>query len=161
MRLTNKTKTEDFVPLLNDERMSVVMDAVTAIPLRTPIVSMSIAAFAELSEGILPDEVATEPLAVVYLGKLKTLTKEVEGLSKYIAKMQVPQSADERTACAGVDFPSLTERMLLDCAEFFSLHSFDDAEKMTVASWLLIQKNKSANARYQYNFSKIKRNGKR
>ena len=55
----------------------------------------------------------------------------------------------------GVDFPNAVERMLLDCVKFFHLHSFDEAERLKVAEWLLVAKEEASAANYERNRAAI------
>lgn len=155
MILNYHTKTRDVLPLLNEERLTDVLDKVTAVMLTTPVTSMTIAEFAAVTDGELPSEILKERRALRCLGKIRQLRDELKAVGDYIQRMRPKPTADEERAMQGVDFPSAIERMLLDCVKFFHLHSFEEAEKMKVAEWLLVAKEEASAAKYERNRASI------
>ena len=155
MKITEKTLTRDVLPLLTEKRMADLLERVPAVPLRRHVAGMTIAEFAAVTDGELPSEVTRERHALRCIGKIRSLRDEVKQVGDYIQKMRPNLTEDEKRASFGVDFPTAIERMLLDVAKFFSLHSFEEAEKVKVAEWLLIAKDAAATAKYERNMAKL------
>lgn len=158
MRITRRTKTRDILPLLTKERLEEVLEQVPEVPLRKPLLSMTVGEFGEIvsdEEGWLLELVKENRRALVFLGKVKTFRKEMEGISKFLKMFDYKQSQEESAAARGVMFPTLPQKMLLKCAEFFHLTSFEAAEKCKVSDWLLIFQDEASSALYQRNYSKI------
>ena len=79
----------------------------------------------------------------------------MEQLNKFIGRFERKSTAEENQAKRGVLFPSLVQRMLIDVTKFFGLKSFDEAEKVKVADWLLVFQNEAATNLFNYNLQKI------
>lgn len=155
MKVTKETRTRDIEPLLTIRNVEQVLKAVPSVPLKRSVVSMTIADFEEVSRGTIPMEITRERKAWRYLGKLRKLKEEMEQVERFCKRVMPKQTAEDRAAAVGVEFPTGVERMLLDVATFFSLHSFEEAERVSVASWMLIAKDKSAAVKFERNRNRL------
>ena len=155
MKITKRTMACDVVPLLNEKRIAELLERVPAVPLQKHVTGMTIAEFAAVTDGELPEEVTNERYALRYIGKIRTLMDELKSVGEYVKKMRPTLSEDEKKASSGVDFPTAVERMLLDVAKFFALRSFEEAERVKVAEWMLIAKDAAATAKYERNLARI------
>lgn len=155
IRITEKTRTRDVLPFLTAANMQQVLDRVAPVSLSRRLVEYTVGEFVALTRGEFPSEVLKERRAVRMLGKLRTLRDETENLQKYIKRLSVPMSASDKQAAIGVQFPTGEERMLVDLVKFFGLKSFEEAEKMTVASWLLVVKDTASSAKFERNRARL------
>lgn len=144
------------MPLLNEERIKELLQKIPARPLDEPLLKLSCGEFIKR----LDDKFAMAffvPDAEVFeaFGKYRQFMQELRDVTDYIKRYEVEQSADEKAAAGGVDFPTLPERILLDCVRFYNLHSTEDAERLPICDWLLVLKSEGSAAQFQRNLSKI------
>lgn len=158
MKITKNTRTRDLLPLLTKDNLEQVLEQVPEQPLEKPLLSMSVAEFGEIvsdEEDWLLELARKNRRALDFLGKLKRFQAEMNGISSFLKRFECTQTNEEKSAASGVLFPTLPQRMLLECCEFFHLHSFEDAEKCKVSDWLLVFQNNASSVLYQRNYSKI------
>lgn len=158
MLVTKKTKTKDLLPLLNtQEKIDMVLEAIEPYPLDKDLLSMNIEEFSHviLEEEDYIKELLSEKRAYKALGKLKSYRKQMEQLTKWMEKLEVKQSQDEKTASLGVDFPDMIQRMLITVTKFFGLKSFSEAEKCLISDYLLIYMDQSSDVKFQRNYQKL------
>ncbi len=158
MRITKRTKTKDILPLLTKERLDDLLEQVEAIPLKKSILSMTLTEFNDIisdEEYFVLELVKHNRKALKFLGKLKSFREQMNGLNAFFKRLEIKQTPEETAATKGVLFPDIMQRMLLTCCQFFHLKSFEEAEKCTVGSYMLIYQNEAANAIYQRNYNKI------
>lgn len=150
IRITNRTKTKDILPLLNAKNIERLLDAVPEYPLETAILSLEIKDFA----AILEDEesfisrLLNEKRALVAFGRLKQYRKEIKQFADFIKLYDFKESNEEEQAKKGIVFPNMSMRMMSDCVRFFGLSSFEEAEHKKVNEWLAVFQNDAANALY-------------
>lgn len=156
MYVDRKTKTKSILPLIDEQRLKLVLEQVPPVKLGWSVVSMSISDFEDsVLDPNFVNRFMTEKYAFDAFGKLKTFIDEREKVMKYIDSLQVEPSDMEKKAAAGIEFPSLFERMRHDLISYFGLHSIADAEKMSVGTWLFIEKKKTADEKYQRRFQQL------
>lgn len=158
MLITKKTKTKDILPLLTKkELLDELLDKVPPVPLKKPIISMTIKEFSNiiLDEEAYINKLLSKRRALTAFGMIKTYRSEMQGLSSWLKKHEIAQTAEEKQAAADVDFPSMIERMLITVTKFFNLSSMDKAEKRYVNEYLLILKDQTADVKYQRNYQSI------
>lgn len=159
MKITSDTKVAEVLPLLNEERFSLIVDAVEPYLLPKPLTAMTCAEFIEaLDEKYAMRFLERSERVVVAFGRYKEFLKQMQDITTYLKQYEVEQDADEKAAAQGVKFPSMQERILLDCIRFYHLHSPDEAERLPVAAWLLCVKSEGTAAQYQRKLSKIRQN---
>lgn len=159
MKITYKTRTSEVLPLLmtHHDRVEWLLEQVPEAEYRK-ITSFTITEFSEL----LDDEVAyiernimTEKRFFDAFGKLKNLKRQMDELNNFLKSLSIDQSAEEKQAIRGVNGPSFIQNMMMDVVEFFNLNSFDEAEKRTVAEWLMVFQKRAYEAKVQRNLNKI------
>lgn len=150
MKITAKTRTKDILPLLTEERIKKFAADVPPVPLEKPLLSMTCGEFIEAMDEKFALRLLAEKRALTAFGRYRQYLKELEGITAYLGRYEVPQSADEKAAASGVRFPSMQERILLDCVRFYHLHSTAEAEALPIADWLLVVKSEGSAAQYQH-----------
>lgn len=155
MRVTADTKTKDILPLLNEERAKQIAETVEPYPLEKPLLKMTVGEFIMALDESFFLQLMKAKRAVVAFGRYRQYMAELESVTNYIQRYAVQQDADERTAAQGLDFPTLQERILIECVHHYHLHSTAEAERLPIADWLLMVKSEGANAQYQRALSKI------
>lgn len=158
MKLTKKTKTKDVLPLLNAKTLEQLLCEVPPVPLKKPLMNMTIAEFSEIftdEDNYIASILLNEKRALVAFGKLRQYKKEMEDIGKFMKMYEAQRSTDEERASKGIIFPNTAQKMLLDCVRFFHLHSFTEAEKIKVSEWLMVFQDEASAAVYQRNYTKL------
>lgn len=157
MRITNKTLTRDILPLLTQATLKELLEKVPAVPLKKPVLSMTIGEFGEITEDeeTYIGKLLKHRKALKAFGMLKQYKQEVEALSKFFKMYEIKKSQEEEAAGKGVLFPNLAQRMIIDCVKFFHLNSTEEAEKVKVSDWLTFWMDEAANMLYQRNYQKL------
>ncbi len=157
MRITNRTLTRDILPLLTQATLKELLEKVPAIPLKKPLLSMTVGEFGEIvdDEDGFVAKLLKHRKALKAFGLLKQYKEEMEAISKFFKLYDVRKTSDESNAAVGIKFPNLGQRMLIDCVKWFHLNSMEEAEKVKLSAWLTMWQNEAANALYQRNYSKI------
>ena len=159
IRITHKTKTKDILPLLNEDSIKRLLEAVPEHPLEHTLLSLKIKQFAEILENeqafIL--QILKEKRALVAFGRLKSYKTQIEQFANFIKLYDYKETSEEQQARRGISFPNMSQRMLSDCVRHFHLKSFDEAENCTVSDWLMVFQEDAANALYQRKLNDIYR----
>lgn len=158
MRITKKTRTKSILPLLTKDNLEDLLKQVEPVPLEKSILSMSLTEFNDIisdEESFMLELVKHNRKALQFLGKLKSFRNQMQSLNSFFKKLEVKQSPEETAAAKGVMFPDIIQKMLITCCSFFHLNSFEEAEKCTVGSYMLIYQNEAANAIYQRKYNEI------
>lgn len=155
MKIDRRTRMRSIMPLLTEERVQQLAEQVPCVPLDKPLLRMTCGEFIEALEADYPMRYLRERRVFTAFGHFRQYMEEMRSVTNYIKRCEVEQDADEKAAANGVNFPSLGERILVDCVRHFSLHSTAEAERIPLADWLLMLKSDSAAAQYQRNLSKI------
>lgn len=157
MKITNKTKTANILPLLDENRLKELIEQIPSYPLEKSIMSMSIKQFSDIltDEETFIKKLLSHKRALVAFGKLKSYKEQIDRIAKFMKLYDYKRSQDEEQATNGVVFPDFSIRMLADCVKFFHLKSFDEAESCKVSDWLTIFQIEAANSLFQHNYNKI------
>lgn len=157
MKITNKTKTADILPLLDENNIKDFLSQIPSYPLEKSIMSMSIKQFSDIltDEETFIKKLLSHKRALVAFGKLKSYKEQIDGIGKFMKLYDYKRSQDEEQATNGVVFPDFSIRMLSDCVKFFHLKSFDEAESCKVSDWLTIFQIEASNTLFQHNYNKI------
>ena len=159
MEITKKTRVKEVLPLLlNEGMMDKILEDIEEYPLEKPILSLTIGEFSEIvldEQSFVKKIMKPNERAYIAFGRLKSFKKEMEQLMKYIQKFQVKQSSEEKQAAINIDFPDFLSKILLTTTQFFGLHSFQEAEAIPLADYILILKDQVSSIQYQRNYSKI------
>ncbi|MBR2772623.1 MAG: hypothetical protein IKD78_11560 [Bacteroidales bacterium] len=157
IRITNRTRTREVLPLLNADSIERLLDAVPEAELETTVLGMKIRDFAEIltNEEVFIAKLMSEKYALTAFGKLKAYRRQINELSAFVKKYDFKENNEETQAKKGIVFPNMAQRMLSDCVRYFHLKSFDEAEGCTVSDWLTIFQEDAANALYQRRLHEI------
>ena len=155
MLITKRTRTRDLLPLLDRDGVERLLDAVEEVPLDKPLIEMTIAEFAEATgEGYI-GSLMRERYAWRAFGKLKSLKRQSDEIERYLGANEVKPSKEHERAAIGVEFPDAVEQMLMTVCEYFHLGSFDEAEKVKISNYMLIQRKQSAEMKYRHQWDAI------
>lgn len=159
MQITRRTKLKELLPLLADkERIDSVLEHIDEYPLKKDVISMTVGEFSEIvleEEKFISSLMRPNERAYVALGRVKSYQRQMKQLMSWMKKFNVKQTADEKQAAIGIDFPDMCSRMLISVTEFFHLKSFKDAESVPLADYLLILQEQSTAIQYQRNYSRL------
>ena len=157
MRITKHTKTKNILPLLTKEALEELLAKVPAVPLRKPLLQMTVGEFATLlnDETQYIADILSARKALKAFGRLKQFRIELEQIQKFMKMYDHQPTQEEKAAEKGVRFPDFGQRMLIDCVKFFGLKSFKEAEKVPVAEWLTIFQSEASSVLYQRNYQRI------
>lgn len=160
MKITNRTKTSEVLPLLNEERLEQLLEIVPEINDKS-ILSMTVGEFASLiddGENFVSEYLSKEHRALKAFGTIKSWKRQIKELSDFLKKFEIKRTADEDEAARTVLFPSFGMKMMLTCTRYFHLKSLKEAESVPVNEWLAIFQEEASNALFQYRFNKILEN---
>ena len=158
MKITKKTRTRDILPLLTKENLEEVLKDVPEVPLKKPILSLTVREFGEIvsdEEGYILGLVRGNRSALRFLGRLKSYRKAMDSLNRFIKTFDVEQTAEEKAAAKGVLFPNFQQRMLLTCAKFFGYKSLEEAGGCKLADYLTIFQDEASAMLFQRRHAKI------
>lgn len=157
MIITRKTLTKDILPLLTQETFKELLEKVPAIPLKKPVLSMTIGEFGEIvdDEDTYIANLLKQRKALKAFGMLKQYKVEMENLSKFFKQYEIKRTPEEEAAGRGVRFPSFIQRVLIDCVKWFHLNSMKEAEQVKLSEWLTFWQDEASAALYQRNFQKL------
>ena len=160
MKITNRTKTSEVLPLLNEERLEQLLEIVPEINDKS-VLSMTVGEFASLiddGENFVSEYLSKEHRALKAFGTIKSWRRQIKELSDFLKKFEIKRTADEDEAARTVLFPSFGMKMMLTCTRYFHLKSLKEAESVPVNEWLAIFQEEASNALFQYRFNKILEN---
>lgn len=157
MRITNKTLTRSVLPLLTDETFKELLEKVPAVPLKKPLLSMTVGEFGEIvdDEDAFVAKLLKQRKALKAFGMLKQYKQEMEALSKFFKMYEIKRTQEEEAAGKGVLFPNLAQRMLVDVVKYFHLNTMKEAEKVKLSDWLTFWMDEASNMLYQRNYQKL------
>lgn len=163
MKLNKKTKTKEILPLLNEERLNLILEKVPAMPLKKKVLEMTIGEYIEASEPEYALEFLKEKRALKAFGMLKQYRKEMEDVAKFFETHTLSNDPKDIAAMSGVDFPNFKESILLETRDSFNLQRLDStgmvarffgnygAVDIPIAEYLLTLKSKVASAQFERN----------
>lgn len=157
MKITKRTLTRDILPLLTQDTLKELLEKVPAVPLKKPVLSMTIGEFSEIveDEELYIANILKTRKALKAFGMLKQFKQEMEALGKFFKQFEIKRTPEEEAAGKGVLFPSFIQRVLIDCVKWFGLHSTKEAEKVKLSDYLTFWQDEAANMLYQRNFQKL------
>lgn len=171
MQLTKHTLTRDILPILDEKRITDILEIIPVGKMDKHIIEMTVGEFVEaMNPAYAIKMISKKRKALDALGWLKAFRNEMNGIKRYIEKCQPPQDDDSNKASIGINFPNPQERILLDVTKTFGLKRIEGkflrygATDVPLAEYLMTLKDSAASAKYQYNLNKIqndKINGRR
>lgn len=87
----------------------------------------------------------------------KRFADVVQEFVKAVKNMTLPQTADELTASKGLLSMSWDESILVFCQQFFALHSYKDAGKLTLGEILIAKKAAYNREKFQRQMTELQR----
>ena len=150
------------LPLLTQERAEYLVANIPPYPLETPVLSMTLGEYFTATTEEYTDKLLREKRAYKAFGRVRQLKAELEALSKWLKKYDVPMSADEQAATTNIEFPSAEQRMVLDVIRWGLVvpregeDILDAAERVKLSAWLLAHQEHACNALFERNLSKIR-----
>ena len=85
----------------------------------------------------------------------KGIIQALEVLFNTLKRWEADTDDLQERAAKGVEFPTFAECVLLDCVEWYGLHSTAEAEKLPVADWFLMKKRHAAQSKFQHNYETL------
>lgn len=155
MEITADTPTIQVLPLLTDEYLKVLMEKLPARAMKKPIWQMTVGEFLQTLDEDYYQTFFQEETIGAAIGHLKTYKEDMEKLDKYLKLNEVPETNEEKQAKRGIVFPTFGENILLTVAEFFHCKSLDEAEEVPFSNYLIVQKHKSAQAKFERNLHQL------
>lgn len=170
MKITNKTKVKEILPLLSykEDRILRMVEQVPEYPVYRrklfhkkelfSILSMTVGEFIEFSKNhdkFILKLLRPNKKAYIALGQIKYVINQLKKVEKLFKNFEIKQSKLEVEAAKGINFPNTEVRMLLTLVQFFHLNSFADAEKLPVSAYFTIIWDQYSSALYQRNYQRI------
>lgn len=157
MKITKWTKLKKVLPLVNAGNIERLVEMVPEHP-SINLFGMTIAKFAEIvdneQEWIMTNIFQRERYALNAFGKLKSLKKQMEQLSNFINRYDIPATQEEKNAKNGIAFPTFIQSILCDLVEYFGLNSFEEAERYKLSDWLMIFQKRASQSLFEYRYNK-------
>lgn len=156
--IDNKTKTCDVVYLLHTQNIETVLKQVPPLPLDKDIVDMTIKEFDDmLSQPLvyIQKMMDDNEMALDFLGKYKTYKSSVEGFFSFHKQFETKQTAEEKQAANGINFPSFSDRMLATLIKYYNLNSIESAANMKVREYLFAFHDQASTSLYQERLQEI------
>lgn len=157
MQITNKTTVGEVLPYLKSEHFEELMKKCDPIPLKKPIISMTLG---EFIDALRDDYYHTffsdydEPLSVA-IGRVNQYKKEMENIAKLMKINEIKETSEEQAAKKGIVWPTYQESMLCNAVEWFNLHSIDEAENLPLSNYLIYARKVAAEAKYERQLNQI------
>lgn len=157
MDITQKTTVREAAAFLKKEHIEELMDKVDPYTPKKPVFEMTVGEFIEALDEDYAKVFFDDPdeYLVIAVGRLKAFKRDIENVQKILALNEIKLDADEVQAQAGIVFPTVGENMLVECVEWFHLHSIREAEDVKLTDWLLMKKSKNAGQKYERNLMKV------
>ena len=150
MEITRDTLTAAVLPYISQEDFDKLYEKIDEIPLKQSLFSMTCGEYIQACDDFwVKCNILSEEYLVEAIGRLKAYRREQEQIQQFLKLNEIELSTEENNAKRGVTFPTFYEDILLTVAEFFHLPSLDAAEKVPFSNYLIVQKKKSADAKYE------------
>lgn len=163
-RITEKTKFSDISTILAvfPEMLTELKEKIKEnLPLETfDYFSMTIREFLELQESKMPSKIEkmlkNKKLTVFeYVKIINTFESGSEQLTKIIEATTVEQTKDEKNASTGLLNLSPEESILDFLKDYFNLHSYEEAQNLTLYEFVIARKHFFNKVTFEKNLSEI------
>ena len=158
MYVNKRTKTVDVMSFVTKENINDFLKLVPSVELDQPILDMTCGQFIEVTQENYAEKFFKEKYAFNAFGKLKQFRDEMKIIEDFLKRMELPKTTEETMAANGIQFPSFSERMLIDVQQFLHLHRIEDAKDVPFAEYLMMVKDKATSAKYERNLNAIYNN---
>lgn len=144
-----------------------MLDKVPSVPLRTPIVNMTVGQFCRVLSGEMEGVLLRQRRALKALGQLKQLRAELKQMESLLRSLQTQPDADEAMAMGSVAIkPTAEETLLLEAAEAFGLDRLERrgklknplhpaAEDVPLSELIVYKRREAASAQYRRAYHSI------
>jgi hypothetical protein len=124
---------------------------------------MTVAEFLQLQENKMPqkiDAILKNPKTSfkTYLQILNTFEKGTKAFENVLEKTTIEQSMDDRIASNGLLELTPEESMLNFVKDFFNLHNFEEAQKITIYEYIIAKKIHFNSMKFQKNMTELQKN---
>lgn len=159
MRITDKTKYATLQPVERYLEPAAVADLKAAAErLYGSMYDLTFETFYACTNedfsGVLGDLKNPTVLQVYWCKRFAEFTAE---FAKALKAMTLPQTADEKAACAGLIKTDWAEGMLVFMQQYFGLRSFKEAEQITIGELLIAKRARYNQDKYQRELANIQR----
>lgn len=158
MKITNDTEwseiEKDFA-LFSDESQQTLIQHSLSLHNVTDFYELTIAQLIRMSDGDLSEFEIKDNGKVFEVLFVRELSKFVEQYINILNSYTLPQSADEKAASAKCQTMTFGEGVLVFARSYFALHSFGEAERITLAELLLAKKDAYNSAVFQKEIIKL------
>ena len=162
MKITKKTLTKAVLPLLTPERVEYIVQNIPTYPLEKQVLNMTVGEFLECCQPEYTERLLAEPLAYKAFGRVAQLRKELAQVQAFIKKFDIPMSADEKAASAGIEWVDASVRMCLDAIRWGIVNPsegeemLEAAERVKLTTWLATMQDNACKAQFERNMAKIR-----
>lgn len=158
MRVTRRTKWRDIAPLINNTNFDTIIERTPERRLKKNVLDLTCGEFVGLLENdnqALNKVVGNPKRALVMLGRMKAMRRQMKEITDYITANDYQQDGVTQKAAAGVKFPTPSERILLDVQQRYFLKSLTEAEKAPLTDYLLMVREQTSRAKFEHNINVI------
>lgn len=156
MLITKKTKWKHIAPLINTTNFDKLLEQCPEHPLPRKVIDLTCGEFIGLLENdnhIAEQVVGRPKLALVMLGRLRSLKRQMDEVRAYLTANEYQQDMMAEKAANGVKFPTPSERILLDVQQRYGLKSLNDAEKAPLTDYMLMVRDQTSRAKFEHNLN--------
>lgn len=157
MKLTKWTKTKDIIPLLTKDQMESFLEQLPEVPLKKPILDMTIKEFGILveDEEAFVRKILRARRLFVALGRLKSYKRQMKELTTFLKLYDIPSTREEKAAAYGIMFPDMITKMILSVIKFFGFKSLWRAERVKLKTYLIIFQEEASGMLFQKKYHEI------
>lgn len=139
MRITEQTKYADFAEfekIARDEDLQAVEKA--AVKKYGNFYALTIAEFNRMASE--PMDIENEP-SVLRVYWLKYIERSIKAFATALENLTLPPTAEDMSILDQLPKMSMAEAMLTFTRSYFGLHSFSEAERITLGEYLMAKKD--------------------
>ena len=158
MKITNDTEwseVEKDFELFSDDSQQTLIQHSLSLHNVTDFYELTIAQLIRMSDGDLSEFEIKDNGKVFEVLFVRELSKFVEQYINILNSYTLPQSADEKAASSKCQTMTFGEGVLVFARSYFALHSFEEAERITLAELLLAKKDAYNSAVFQKEILKL------
>jgi len=157
LKITERTKWNEICEIISTEHIKLLQEKIIG-EYPFDFYSIKISEFSELLNGNFSIELkkilTNEKVTVFAFIQIKnSVEKFLADFSKILKSYEIKQSNEEKRASANLPESDLIESMLIFMQRFFGLKSFVEAEKMTIADFIIAKKADYTSKLYEKNLS--------
>lgn len=158
MRITDKTKYDTFTnvePYVTQKSINAIKNA--AEKKYGNMYDLTFSQFYACMNGDFSHIIKTSSPTVLQVYWTKRFSEFAEKLANELKSLTLPQTADERLASQSLLKVSWAEGLLVFMQSFFHLHSFKEAEQITIGELLIAKRAQYNQDKYTRELAKLQR----